>query len=236
MRPVQRACKCTQHHPDSTTCRSRLAAVVGGLGVPGGTVAAKEGTGYNTPCEQTRNVGFIGTKICGEQDAIWRAASPALSQFSQYSVGNTNPSHWFGGQTSSYASGVVTPIAGPDGFTDAGQASQNIAAAGTGSQAVSDGDIVIAFSMWRAPSGLPTSAVGGLGNPTVLCIHHRRRLFGRLFPGYFRRPKHDAPAHAVRRKCRRPKPKRKRMGARIWCLQDARFRNMHQHSLGGTRG
>jgi hypothetical protein len=138
----------------------------GGLGVPGGTVAAKEGTGYNTPCEQTRNVGFIGTKICGEQDVIWRSASPALSQFSQYSVGNTNPSHWFGGQTSSYASGVVTPIAGPAGFTDAGQASQNIAAAGTGSQAVADGDIVIAFSMWRAPSGLPTSAVGGLGNPS----------------------------------------------------------------------
>ncbi len=132
--------------------------------VPGSYIASREGTGYNTPCEKNRSVGFVGTKICGEYDALWRAASPALAQFAQYGISNTNPNHWFGGQGSGYASGVVTAITGPDGFSDAGQATQNISPAGTGSQVVADGDIVIAFSIWRAPSGIPTTLAGGLGN------------------------------------------------------------------------
>ena len=141
-----------------------VGSTAAGLGVPGSNIGAREGTGYNTPCEQNRSVGFIGTKICGEHDALWRAASPALAQFAQYGFANTNPGNWLGGQSSSYASGVVTAVAGPDGFNDAGQASQNMTATGTGSQAVADGDIVIAFSMWRAPSGLPSSPAGGLGS------------------------------------------------------------------------
>lgn len=138
----------------------------GGVGSPGGSGAEQEGTGFNVAMEQFRNVGFEGTKVVAEWDGLLRAGAPALAQLNQYVVSNTNPGHWFGGQSAGYPALTGIAVAGPDGFSDAGQTTQNIAPAGTGTQTVSDGDIVIAFAMWEAPSGLsPTGGAGGMGSP-----------------------------------------------------------------------
>jgi hypothetical protein len=136
----------------------------GGACTPGGGGGQEEGTGYNCSMEQFRNVGFEGTKVVAEWEGLLRAASPALGQLNQYVVSNTNPNHWFAGQTAGYTALSGIAIAGPDGFNDAGETTQNIAPAGTGSLAVNDGDIVIAFAMWEAPNGLsPTGGTGSLG-------------------------------------------------------------------------
>lgn len=117
-----------------------------------------EGSLFNTMFEPSRRIGFEGTKVVAEWEGLLRGAVPMNSQFSQYAIGGSNPSGWTSG-------GSITTELGPDGFNDAGTATQDIIFGQTGGITVADGDVLLAFGMWKAPSGVSNGGSNGKGTP-----------------------------------------------------------------------